>query len=46
MAGVHFTWPILFAVKNNEKKWFENLPIDKNPDYVVYFDDFDRIGFD
>ena len=28
------------------KKWFENLPIDKNPDYVVYFDDFDRIGFD
>ena len=46
MAGVHFTGPILFAGKNNEKKWFENLPIDKNPDYVVYFDDFDRIGFD
>ena len=46
MAGVHFTGPILFAGKNNDKKWFENLPIDKNPDYVVYFDDFDRIGFD
>ena len=46
MAGVHFTGPILFAGKNHEKKWFENLPIDKNPDYVVYFDDFDRIGFD
>ena len=46
MAGVHFTGPILFAGKNNEKKWFENLQIDKNPDYVVYFDDFDRIGFD
>ena len=46
MAGVHFTGPILFAGRNNEKKWFENLPIDKNPDYVVYFDDFDRIGFD
>ena len=32
MAGVHFTGPILFAGKNNDKKWFENLPIDKNPD--------------
>ena len=46
MAGVHFTGPILFAGVNDNKKWFKDLPIDKNPDYVVYFDDFDRVGFD
>ena len=46
MAGVHFTGPILFAGVNDNKKWFKDLPIDKNPDYVVYFDDFDRVAFD
>jgi|TARA_R100000742_G_C4275090_1_gene95361 hypothetical protein len=44
--AVHFTGPILFAGKDGTKKWFENLPIDRNPDYVAYMDDFDRIGFD
>jgi len=44
--AVHFTGPILFAGKDGTRKWFENLPIDRNPDFVAYMDDFDRIGFD
>ena len=34
--------PILFSGKGNSKGWFENLPIDRNPDYMVYMDDFNR----
>jgi hypothetical protein len=44
--AVHFTGPILFAGKDGNKKWFENLPIDKNPDYLVYMDDFTGIALD
>jgi len=44
--AVHFTGPILFGGKDSPRKWFENLPIDKNPDYVVYMDDFTGIALD
>jgi hypothetical protein len=44
--ATHFTGPILFAGKDGQRKWFENLPIDKNPDYVVYMDDFTGIALD
>ena len=44
--AVHFTGPILFAGKDGNRKWFENLPIDKNPDYLVYMDDFTGIALD
>ena len=44
--AVHFTGPILFAGKDGNRKWFNNLPIDKNPDYVVYFDDFTGVALD
>ena len=27
--AVHFTGPILFAGKDGNRKWFENLPVDK-----------------
>ena len=44
--AVHFTGPILFAGKDSPRKWFENLPVDKNPDYVTYMDDFTGIALD
>ena len=44
--AVHFTGPILFAGKDGQRKWFENLPIDKNPDYLVYMDDFTGVALD
>ena len=44
--AVHFTGPVLFAGKDGQRKWFENLPIDKNPDYVVYMDDFTGVALD
>ena len=44
--AVHFTGPILFAGKDAPRKWFENLPIDKNPDYVTVWDDFTGIALD
>ena len=44
--AVHFTGPILFAGKDGNRKWFENLPIDKNPDYLVYMDDFTGVTLD
>ena len=44
--AVHFTGPILFAGKDGQRQWFENLPIDKNPDYLVYMDDFTGITLD
>ena len=44
--AVHFTGPILFGGKDTPRKWFENLPIDKNPDYLVYMDDFTGIALD
>jgi hypothetical protein len=44
--AVHFTGPILFAGKNGDRKWFENLPVDKNPDYLVYMDDFTGVTLD
>ena len=44
--AVHFPGPILFAGKDSPRKWFENLPVDKNPDYVTYMDDFTGIALD
>ena len=44
--AVHFTGPILFAGKDSPRKWFENLPVDKNPDFVSYMDDFTGIALD
>ena len=44
--AVHFTGPILFAGKDGNHKWFENLPVDKNPDYLVYMDDFTGVTLD
>ena len=44
--AVHFTGPILFAGKDGQRQWFENLPIDKNPDYLVYMDDFTGVALD
>jgi|TARA_A100001515_G_scaffold143809_1_gene145954 hypothetical protein len=46
IMAVHFTGPILFAGKDGNRKWFENLPIDKNPDYLVYMDDFTGVTLD
>ena len=44
--AVHFTGPILFAGKDSPRNWFENLPVDKNPDFVTYMDDFTGIALD
>ena len=44
--AVHFTGPVLFAGKDGQRKWFENLPVDKNPDYLVYMDDFTGVSLD
>jgi len=44
--AVHFTGPVLFAGKNNSNKWFENLPVSVNPDYLVYMDDFTGVALD
>ena len=46
MANTHFSGPILFSGKGNSKGWFENLPIDRNPDYMVYMDDFTGVTLD
>tara|TARA_R100001224_G_scaffold394_3_gene249 strand:- start:862 stop:1632 length:771 start_codon:yes stop_codon:yes gene_type:complete len=40
MAGTHFTNAVMFAGLNNNKKWFKDLPVDNNPNYVCYKDDF------
>ena len=44
--AVHFTGPILFAGKDGQRQWFENLPIARNPDYLVYMDDFTGVALD
>lgn len=44
--AVHFTGPILFAGKDNPRKWFKDLPIDKNPDYITKWDDFTGVALD
>ena len=28
--AVHFTGPVLFAGKDGQRKWFENLPVDRD----------------
>ena len=40
MAGTHFTNAVMFAGLNNNKKWFRDLPVDNNPNYICYKDDF------
>jgi hypothetical protein len=44
--AVHFTGPVLFAGKDGQRKWFADLPVSTNPDYVVYMDDFTGIEID
>jgi hypothetical protein len=44
--AVHFTGPVLFAGKDGQRKWFADLPVASNPDYVVYMDDFTGITID
>ena len=44
--AVHFTGPILFAGKDGQRQWFENLPVANNPDYLMYMDDFTGIALD
>jgi hypothetical protein len=44
--AVHFTGPVLFAGKDGQRKWFADLPVANNPDYVVYMDDFTGIAID
>lgn len=44
--AVHFTGPVLFAGKDGQRKWFADLPVASNPDYVVYMDDFTGIAID
>ena len=40
MAGTHFRNPVMFAGLSNNTKWFKDLPVDHNPNYVVFNDDF------
>ena len=44
--AVHFTGPILFAGKDSPRKWFADLPVSTNPDFVTYMDDFTGITLD
>ena len=40
MAGTHFRNPVMFAGLANNTKWFKDLPVDNNPNYICYKDDF------
>ena len=40
MAGTHFRNPVMFAGLSNNTKWFKDLPVDNNPNFVCYKDDF------
>ena len=40
MAGTHFRNPGMFAGLSNNTKWFKDLPVDNNPNFVCYKDDF------
>ena len=40
MAGTHFRNPVMFAGLSNNTRWFKDLPVDHNPNYVVFNDDF------
>tara|TARA_R100000664_G_scaffold34118_1_gene54145 strand:- start:1157 stop:1873 length:717 start_codon:yes stop_codon:yes gene_type:complete len=43
---VHFTGPVLYAGKDGQRQWFENLPVANNPDYLMYMDDFTGVALD
>ena len=40
MAGTHFRNPVMFAGLAKKTKWFKDLPVDNNPNFVCYKDDF------
>ena len=40
MAGTHFRNPVMFAGLSEKTKWFKDLPVDNNPNFVCYKDDF------
>jgi hypothetical protein len=44
--AVHFTGPVLYAGVNGSRRWFADLPVGVNPDYVVLMDDFTGIALD
>ena len=44
--AVHFTGPVLYAGKDGQRQWFENLPVANNTDYLMYMDDFTGIALD
>ena len=44
--AVHFTGPVLYAGKDGQRQWFENLPVANNPAYLMYMDDFTGIALD
>ena len=39
MAGTHFRNPVMFAGLSEKTKWFKDLPVDNNPNFVCYKDD-------
>ena len=44
--AVRFTGPILFAGKDAPRLWFADMPIDKNPDFITFWDDFTGVTLD
>ena len=40
MAGTHFRNPVMFAGLAKNTKWFKDLPVDNNPNFTCYKDDF------
>ena len=40
MAGTHFRNPVMFAGWAENTKWFKDLPVDNNPNFTCYKDDF------
>ena len=40
MAVTHFRNQVMFAGLDNNTKWFKDLPVDNNPNYICYKDDF------
>ena len=46
MGTTRFSGPVMYSGNGSGNKWFENLPIGINPDYVCYYDDFTGIDID
>lgn len=46
MGRTHWSGPLLYSGADAPRKWFRELPLDKNPDYVVFMDDFTGVAQD